>query len=86
MPLITLGLSKVINKLQVFDLKNIRLRREELKTKDFISKTLNWLALVNWRRFRDFDGGVFQIAAVWYRNKKTDPLPQVCFFEKNSCF
>ena len=41
MPLITLGLSKVIDELQVFDLKNIRLRREQLKTKDFISKTLN---------------------------------------------
>ena len=41
MPLITLGLSKVIDELQVFDLKNIRLRHEQLKTKDFISKTLN---------------------------------------------
>ncbi len=32
MPLITLGLSKVIDELQVFDLKNIRLRCEELKS------------------------------------------------------
>ncbi|CAD9196913.1 hypothetical protein QAC21B_03078 [Acinetobacter bohemicus] len=32
MPLITLGLSKVIDELQVFDLKNIRLRREQLKS------------------------------------------------------
>ena len=32
MPLVTLGLSKVIDELQVFDLKNIRLRREELKS------------------------------------------------------
>ena len=31
MPLITLGLSKVIDELQVFDLKNIRLRCEELR-------------------------------------------------------
>ena len=32
MPLITLGLSKVIDELQVFDLKNIRLRCEEPKS------------------------------------------------------
>ncbi len=32
MPLITLGLSKVIDELQVFDLKNIRLHCEELKS------------------------------------------------------
>ena len=32
MPLITLGLSKVIDELQVFDLKNIRLRCEKLKS------------------------------------------------------
>ena len=32
MPLITLGLSKVIDELQVLDLKNIRLRYEELKS------------------------------------------------------
>ena len=32
MPLITLGLSKVIDELQVLDLKNIRLRCEELKS------------------------------------------------------
>ena len=45
MPLITLGLSKVIDELQVFDLKIIRLRHKQLKNKDFISKILNWLAL-----------------------------------------
>ena len=45
MLLITLGLSKVIDELQVFDVKNIRLRHEQLKTKGFISKILNWLAL-----------------------------------------
>jgi len=32
MPLITLGLSKVIDELQVLDLKNIRLRCEEPKS------------------------------------------------------
>ncbi len=32
MPLITLGLSKVIDELQVLDLKNIRLRCEKLKS------------------------------------------------------
>ena len=41
MPLITLGLSKVIDELQVFDLKNIRLRHEQLRTL-FLKPLTDW--------------------------------------------
>ena len=57
--------------------KEIRLRHEQLKTKDFISKTLNWLALPFRGAFLLADVKVFDWAWGWssaFSNANRDSL------------